>query len=66
MLDCKQMANTKEASDKIKNLRVDKDQFDAALKKLIATPPIRKGGIPKGHPWQSTTTDHPKRRPYRP
>lgn len=30
-----------EVSDAVKNLRVEKSEFDAAMKKLIATPPIR-------------------------
>ena len=60
------MAKTKEVSDAVKNLKVDKAEFDAALQKLIATPPIRKATIPKGRPWQATTTDHPKRKPHQP
>jgi hypothetical protein len=56
----------KPVSTAVKNLKVKKAEFDAALQKLIGTPPIRKGTIPKGRPWQSTTTDHPKRKPYRP
>jgi hypothetical protein len=57
---------SKAVSDAVKNLEVDKGELDRALQKLIATPPIRKGTIPKGHPWRATTTDHPKRKPYRP
>ena len=30
-----------EVSESVKNLKVDKSEFDAAMKKLIATPPIR-------------------------
>jgi hypothetical protein len=55
---------SKPVSDTVKNLEVDKAEFDRALAKLIATAPIRKGTIPKGAPWQATTTDHPKRKPY--
>jgi len=31
----------KPPTEAVKNLRVDKSEFDAAMKKLIATPPIR-------------------------
>jgi hypothetical protein len=34
-----------EVSDTVKNLVVDKDEFDRALKRLIATPPIRSAAI---------------------
>ena len=54
------MVGTKEANE---NLTVDKAKFDAALKKLIASPPIRKAAIRKGHPWR-LKTDH--REPYLP
>jgi hypothetical protein len=56
----------KPISDPVKNLEVDKTEFDAALKKLIATPPIRKATIAKRRPWETTTTSHPSRKPYRP
>jgi hypothetical protein len=53
-------------SDAVRNLEVDKAEFDAALKKLIATPPIRKATIAKRRPWEGTTTAHPSRKPYQP
>lgn len=33
--------NLKPPTDAVKNLKVDKSEFDAAMRKLIATPPIR-------------------------
>jgi hypothetical protein len=30
-----------DVTEAVKNLKVDKSEFDAAMKKLIATPPIR-------------------------
>jgi hypothetical protein len=56
----------REVSEAVKNLKVDKAEFDAALQKLIATPPIRKAGIPKRTPWSGTPANHPSRKPYRP
>jgi hypothetical protein len=41
-----------EPSDTVKNLTVDKGDFDAAIKKLIATPPIRSATVER------------KRKPY--
>jgi hypothetical protein len=37
--------NKREVSDAVKNLEVNKEDFDRALKALIATPPIRKTAI---------------------
>lgn len=53
MLSSKRMP--KPVSDAVKNLEVDKGEFDAALKKLIATPPIRKATIAKRRPWEGAT-----------
>lgn len=33
--------NMKPPTEAVKNLKVDKPDFDAAMRKLIATPPIR-------------------------
>ncbi len=41
----------KPVSDAVKDLKVEKSAFDAALKKLIATSPIRKAMIAKRRPW---------------
>ena len=35
----------RDISDAVKNLQVDKAEFDVVLKKLIATPPIRKEAV---------------------
>jgi hypothetical protein len=40
MLDSGQMPKH-DVTEAVKNLKVDKSEFDAAMKKLIATPPIR-------------------------
>lgn len=37
----KLMQKQKTPTEVVKNLNVDKSDFDAAMKKLIATPPIR-------------------------
>lgn len=55
VLSSDRMTKTKDASDAVRNLKVDKSAFDAALKKLIATPPIRKADIPKAKPWGHAT-----------
>ena len=60
------MAQRKEVSEAVKNLEVDKADFDAALGKLLAASPIRKADIPKLTPWSGTPITHPKRKPYRP
>jgi hypothetical protein len=46
------MPKTAVVSDAVKNLEVDKGEFDRALKKLIATRPIRAEDLKgKRKPW---------------
>ncbi len=54
------MKKLREASETIKTLEVDKAEFDRALAKMIATPPIRKASVPKRTPWDGVIRRGPK------
>jgi len=44
----------KPVSDAVKELKVDKEEFDSVLKKLIATPPISTAEVTaKIHGWRA-------------
>lgn len=42
MIDFGSEMKIRPATEAVKNLKVDRSEFDAAMKKLIATPPLRK------------------------